>query len=451
MFQFNQKLTHRDKIAAARGLARKRLPYFSAALFTLMPRALPGMFKQVGAAMGVTPRGIMYYDPDVIENEWDLEDVEFGLLHEIGHLLRDHAKRCEEFGYDKELWNLAGDAGINDDLVAAGCKPLSTDMLPAKIEHPKTKKPMPNGLPEEAYYDALRQRPKQPKQGGGSGQGNGKGGSSRPGHGNCGGASGNPIAGLPDDGTHTTANKGRSQVEIDRVKKAVAGAIKEHVEQHGAGSVPGGWQVWSNQTLTPPQVRWQDKLRRAVRSGVARVRGQVNFHYERPSRRQWALGYGAGSPILPSMYAPVPRVGLFVDTSGSMGDEDLLIAMSEADGVLKAAGGEVLFGCCDANVHGIQKVADAKAACAQLKGGGGTNFCPVFDELEQMGRARAPHLIVFLTDGDGPAPALPPSNMHVIWVLVGRHARVPYTAGGKEITWGEQIVVRNPGGKSRAA
>jgi predicted metal-dependent peptidase len=442
MFTFDTKLSHRDKIAAARGLARKRMPYFSAALFTLMPRATPGMMKQVGAAMAVTPRGIMYYDPDVVENEWDLEDVEFGMLHEVGHFLRDHAKRCEEYGYDKGMWNEAGDAAINDDLIAAGCKPLSTDITPDKIIDPKTKKPMAVGLTEEAYYDAIRRRPKQPE----CGQGG-----NRPGGGKCGGVAGNPLDGLPDDGTYSQATKGRSEVEVERVKKAVANAIQDHVEKHGAGSVPGGWEVWSGQHLTPPTIRWQDKIRRAVRNGISKVRGQINFHYERPSRRQWGIGYGAGRPILPAMYAPTPRIGLFVDTSGSMGSEDLQIAMSEVDGVLKAAGGDMLFGCCDANVHGIEKVSDAKQACAKLKGGGGTNFIPVFDELAEMGRHQCPHLIIFLTDGDGPAPDIAPDGLHVIWVLVGKDARVPYTENGSEITWGEQIIVREPGGKSRAA
>jgi predicted metal-dependent peptidase len=446
---FDVKLSHRDKIAAARGLARKRLPYFSAALFTLMPRALPGMFQTVGAAMGVTPRGIMYYDPDVVENEWDLEDVEFGLLHEVGHFLRDHAKRCEEYGYDRGMWNEAGDAAINDDLVAAGCKPLSTDILPSKITDPKTKKPMVDGLTEEAYYDAIRQRPKQPND-----KGQGK---ARPGGGACGGVAGNPFDGLPDDGTASeTQGKGkqggRSQVEIERVKKAVAGAIKEHIEQHGVGSVPGGWSVWSDQQLSPPTIRWQDKLARATRNGIAKIRGMVNFHYERPSRRQWAVGYGRGRPILPAMYSPVPRVGVFVDTSGSMGQEDLAIAASETAGVLKTVGGSVLFGVCDAQVHGkIEEVPDIKAAIAKLTGGGGTNFVPVFEDLAAMGRARCPNLIVFLTDGGGPAPATPPPGIHVIWVLVGQHAMVPYTDNGKSITWGEQIFVPASGKTKRAA
>jgi len=454
MYTFDVKLTHRDKLAAARGLARKRMPYFSAALFALMPRPMDGMLQAVGAAMAVTSRGVMYYDPKVVEEEWDLEDIEFGLLHETGHMLRDHATRAEEYGYDPKLWNYAGDAAINDDLIAAGCKPLPSDITPDKIPHPKTGKPMKAGLTEEAYYDALRQqKSKQQKNGNGQPQtqGNPGGKTPRPGAGNCGGAAGNPIPGLPGDVLESQqGNDGRSAVDIDRVRKQVAGAIKEHVEKHGAGSVPGGWKVWGDSQLAPPQIRWQDKVRRAVRAGVAKVRGQVNFHYERPSRRQWALGYGVGRPILPSMYAPLPRIGVFVDTSGSMGHEDLSIAMAEVSGVLKASGGEVVFGACDASVHGIKKVRDIKAACAALQGGGGTNFCPVFDELEAMNRGTRPHVVIFLTDGDGPAPAHPPQGVHVIWVLVGRHARVPYTQGGKKIAWGDQIVVPTLGAAKAA-
>ena len=57
-FQFDLKLSHADKIACGRGLARKRMPYFQAALFALMPRPMTGMMATVGAALAVTPRGI---------------------------------------------------------------------------------------------------------------------------------------------------------------------------------------------------------------------------------------------------------------------------------------------------------------------------------------------------------------------------------------------------------
>ena len=144
------------------------------------------------------------------------------------------------------------------------------------------------------------------------------------------------------------------------------------------------------------------------------------------------------------MFAPKPRIGVFVDTSGSMGQDDIQIAMSEMSGVLKSSGAEVIFGVCDAQVHGkLDVVKDIREACSRLTGGGGTNFHPVFKALDELPRNRRPNLVVLFTDGDGPAPEHPPEGMHVILVLVGTHAVVPYTTGGKRITWGEQIFVRD--------
>src|SRR5690606_21933106 len=185
------------------------------------------------------------------------------------------------------------------------------------------------------------------------------------------------------------------------------------------------------------------KLRRALRRGVDRIKGSMDHHYGRPSRRQWALGgFKPGVPVLPSMYAHTVRIGVFVDTSGSMGQEDLRIAMSEVKGLMQGSDAEVIFGVCDAQVHGrIEKVRDIGQACARLSGGGGTDFVPVFEELMRMRPSHRPNLIVFLTDGDGPAPTRCPPGLSVIWVLVGRDAVVPYDQSHSRIKWGEQIFV----------
>lgn len=426
------KLNHRQKISAARGLATRRLPYFSSALFTLILKPLPGMFKMVGAAMGVNAKAVLYYDPDVVENDWDIEDIEFGLLHEVGHLLRDHASKCKKESYKAKQWNLAGDAAINDDLVEAGLKPLSTDMVPSNIKHPKTDLPMKTGLVEEAYYHAIRQMKEDPG-----------GGSPRPGSGNCGGISGNPMEGLPGDGEGEGEGEGRSNVEIERVRKDCAKEVQK-ASAKSRGSVPAGYMVWADQIIAPPKIRWQDKVQRTVRHGVSKVRGSVDYHYGQISRRQWGIGFGPGMPILPSMFAPMPRIACFVDTSGSMGDDDLAEAMAEVNGVVKASGAEVLLGCCDAEVHGnIEVVTNLKAACAKLEGGGGTDFNPVFREIERMPPASRPHIAIMMTDGGGPAPVVAPRGLIVIWVLIGHHAIVPYSGewGGPSITWGEQIFV----------
>jgi predicted metal-dependent peptidase len=435
------KLDHRQKLAAARHVALKLAPYYATALFSMVFVPVEGMLEKHGAAMGVTKTLICHYDPRVVTEEWTLDDLVFGLLHEVGHILRDHAQRCEENGYEHATWNLAGDAAINDDLVAMGLKPLKTDMLPAKIKD-DTGSPMRDGLTEEAYYDALTKQ-------GGDGDGDGDGDESqgqqpngkpgRPGSRGtpCGGCSGNKVS---DDLEGDDSTKGRSAVEVERVKKQVAREIKEHIKEHGAGSVPGGLSRWADAQLEPAKVAWQDKLRQAALHGVEKVRGMLDYTYQRPSRRQSAMGYGANTVLLPSMYAPKPRVMVAVDTSGSMGSADLVEAMSEVDGVIKEVGGEITIGICDAEMHGgLDKVRTVSEACDMLKGGGGTDFRPIFAAVEEASVNARPHIVIVATDGDGPAPELPPSNVTVIWLLVGSHAVTPYTSGRGRVEWGEKI------------
>jgi predicted metal-dependent peptidase len=73
-----------------------------------------------------------------------------------------------------------------------------------------------------------------------------------------------------------------------------------------------------------------------------------------------------------------------------------------------------------------------------LKGGGGTDFVPVFEAAAHM-RPR-PEVLVFCTDGMGPAPAEPPYPLRVIWLLVGPYKQRPYAYNGP-ITYGEFIEV----------
>ena len=71
-------------------------------------------------------------------------------------------------------------------------------------------------------------------------------------------------------------------------------------------------------------------LHAAVRRGLGWANGHTDYTYTRISRRQAA----AGPVILPALRRPVPRVGIVVDTSGSVDDGLLAQALGEIDGVL---------------------------------------------------------------------------------------------------------------------
>lgn len=400
-----------QKLAAGRMKAIDKRPYFASAVMALVPREMEGL-----GTFGVTKGWVLLYDPAQAE-EWTVDQIAEVLIHEVGHVLRDHHGRYAMFGLDPRLGNIAGDAEINDDLNAGalpGC-PVLPSSFGAK-----------DGLTMEEYYDYLRQHAQAvPQPGDGSGGGGADGGElgEEPGPGWCGSGAGRPLPGEPDDGAG-----GRSEADQQRVRQAVAADIKRAADKN-RGTVPGGWLVWADQQLAPPQVPWPAKLRRAVRRGVRWTSGSADYHYGRPSRRQSALGTGPGKPILPATRSPVPSVVVAVDTSGSMLGEALSAAMAEVAGVLAAVGVGAVIVACDAEVHAIGTARTWREVLPLLKGGGGTDFRPVFEALEA--RRPKPDLCVFLTDGFGPAPEVPPS-FRTIWVLID---------GRPPCDWGEQVSI----------
>jgi predicted metal-dependent peptidase len=126
-----------------------------------------------------------------------------------------------------------------------------------------------------------------------------------------------------------------------------------------------------------------------------------------------------------------------VDTSGSMGAEELGSALGETTGVLRACGGDITFLACDAQVHEAKQVSNPKELAKLLKGGGGTSFRPVFDYVSQRMKEK-PSLIIGITDGCGDVQAeCPVPGADVIWVLCGPYAQRPIFAG--KGSWGEFI------------
>jgi predicted metal-dependent peptidase len=72
---------------------------------------------------------------------------------------------------------------------------------------------------------------------------------------------------------------------------------------------------------------------------------------------------------------------------------------------------------CDAAVHSIHELqgdCDIYSLKPELKGGGGTNFIPAFEKVEELGIR--PDCLIFFTDGYGTFPTEPPPYP-VVWVM----------------------------------
>jgi predicted metal-dependent peptidase len=395
-----------DKLSAAFLHARKSRPYFATG-FALLVRRI-GEFPD--GTMAVTRGGILLVDPRFVEL-CEVPQLGEVLTHELLHILRDHAGRSDQVSsVDRRRWNVAADCEINPNLWRT--------LLPGAPCMPE-KYGLPNGLLAEEYYEKL---PTVEITGS-----------------VCAGACGSGSGGEKVDGEPNEEDSAaRSPSDLRRARQEVAAATVEHSRRR-PGSVPGSLLRWAEAVLSPPKVRWQDRLRKLVRVGVATARGKVDYTFVRPNRRTSCLvaaarSLGGAAVVLPALCGREPQIAVAVDTSGSMLEGDLRDAMSEVSGVLRASGTPAVFLACDSDLAGPPKqVRSAAEACRLLRGGGGTDFRPVFAEVERM--RRRPDLLVFCTDGCGPAPESPPAGTSVVWVLVGADAKVP-------APWGEHVFVR---------
>ena len=473
------QLTPKQKIAAARIVVQKKAPYFARALRSLIPYEAPGL-----GTFAVTEKGVLMYYPAKAA-EWEIDELAAVLIHELSHVIRSHAARAERMQVgpnQRLLWNIAADAEINDDLVDHGWNLPSDPVTPRKLE-------MRDGLTAEEYFRKLLkeaeaddkmyqhgqsgsetdeemsspggggQSPEQDDEqtddagGGGGGESDdeskadhSEGGSddkspmdqqiqpsnNRSGHkkpcSRCGSGAGYEAPAEPDIA-------GKSEAEMERMRNIVAQGIREAASR-SRGSVPGNWARWAEERLKPPEVPWQQKLGVLARRAVTYKAGVVDYKYDRPARRQSAFGFGAGKIILPRMRAPVPQVTIAIDTSGSMGTAELTAALREAKGILNATGASVEILAADTRVTDCKKIHRVEEARKMLKGGGGTDFRPVFRMLEKRTTGK-PDIVVYMTDGYGPAPHRAPKGMHVIWLLMGSYGFK------KPCNWGTAIEVKN--------
>ena len=377
-------MTDEAMLAARADLGMKK-PYFRTALWAMKLVPVKDLSKQ--PHMGGSPAGVdlywrMYYDPDVV-GKWPLEVREGLMVHELGHLLRHTGDRAKMYGIGKEealLWNVAADIPINETIDGDhGIRLPDKDegFTPARARLFG----LQDGLTTEEYYELLKSNAKTVEI-----------------RINC----GSGAHGVPQP--HEKEGKGRGKVEPHEARIIAQTTAEAIREQKSRGTVAAGWARWAEGYGTA-RVDWRKELASAIRRSAGDVRGLVDYTYSRPSRRQAAYG----KIIMPAMVKPDPRVSIVVDTSGSMGQDDLSMALGEVKGILAAIGNRTArYYSVDAEVHiakSIQSVSQVK-----FEGGGGTDMRVGIDRA--VSDKPRPDILVVITDGETPWPdSAPPVKL----------------------------------------
>jgi predicted metal-dependent peptidase len=371
-------------LAAARIWAAVRFPYLASGIFGAQVTAVPGL-----DSVAIDERWQLSADPELVAG-WSPAQFGSVLVHHVCHILRHHSERALAAAVTKDdsrQWLSAADAEINDDLVPAGLELPGNPVLPRHFGAD------PGRLAEE-YFALLKRR---------------EAGTDDEGLAawlDCGsGADGLPRA--------SDRPGGLDPWLADLLRRQVAEEVVRHAKQ--AGTVPAGLLRWARDVLAP-QVDWRRLLAAELRRAVADVAGAADYSYRRPSRRAAAVS----GVVLPALRRPVPELAVVCDTSGSMSEELLAMALAEVEGLLRALGmaRQLRVLACDAAAGPAQRVSSARQVT--LTGGGGTNMGAGLAAAYAL-RPR-PAVTVVLTDGYTPWPDAAPKGMRVVAGLLGDDA-----------------------------
>jgi predicted metal-dependent peptidase len=209
------------------------------------------------------------------------------------------------------------------------------------------------------------------------------------------------------------SNEERQTLEV-QWQQRLAGAAQQAMQ---AGKM-GGSMARLVDHLLQPRLPWRMLLARYM-TAMARD----DFSYMRPSRRE-------GDAILPSLKSSQIEIVVAIDTSGSIRENEMDEFLSEVSALKGQMRARVTLLACDSSLSEdapwVFEPWEEFRCPMQIKGGGGTDFRPVFEWLDQYGQH--PELVVYFTDAQGRFPQYEP-NYPVIWLVKGK----------ENVPWGQRI------------
>jgi predicted metal-dependent peptidase len=179
--------------------------------------------------------------------------------------------------------------------------------------------------------------------------------------------------------------------EREQLKQEMRQNIINAARQADAGSVPGEVQRMIKE-ITEPQMPWRELLQTMLTSTI-----KSDYSFMRPSRRGWHM-----DAIMPGMN-PGEEVDIVVaiDTSGSIGNDDLKIFLGEVQGIMDSFDGyKIKVFSFDTQAYNLQEFTSENLddiAAYEPQGGGGTDFDAICNFLKE--EDIQPERLVVFTDG----------------------------------------------------
>lgn len=342
-------------------------PFFAPGILKLQPME-SNEVKTIGTD-GVK----LVYNPGYIM-ERTPEEIGYLILHEWYHvMLLHHTRRGER---DHSKWNRAGDYEINNLL-----KDLPRVTMPKGVLYD----PKFDGMTIEAIYDRLEDDPESESREKSKGQ-----------------SAMGEVFDHPGDGNGLTEEQ-RQEAEQD-VRNSVFAGIGMAKEQ---GDLPNHLKRVIDD-LFEPKINWRAEL-----AAFVQFTAKDDYTYRKPNLRLSHTGF-----MFPSLHSEnIPALVFVGDTSGSISQKEIKEYSADLVSAFDSVPISGLYAIwCDSNIESVQVFERGDDIKLEPAGGGGTDFRPPFNYVEQEGIDTA--ALIYLTDGYcsrfAPEPDYP-----VLWCIYG--------------------------------
>lgn len=385
-----------------------------------------------------------YYNHDYID-ALDAEQTQFALSHEAMHCALSHYFRR---GHRvQHRWDLACDYAVNPLLIKDGMKPTPDAMFLREYE----------GMTAEEIYPCLEDednggerdlednreddnadgdREKNEDQSSGNDQQQEKQKEDR-----------EEGDGSDEDDNRQDPNQGDGDQQDSNSQNTEQGDSDETDESNDGAAAP---PPMSPQEMEALSVQWQQRMAAAAQQAIqaGKLEGDMarmvdyllqpklpwrmllaryltatardDYSYARPSTRR-------GDPaVYPSLRSHQVNIVVAIDTSGSINEDEIQEFISEIDAIKSQVRARITLLTCDSDLnYGCPwyfEAWDEFTYDVEIRGGGGTNFRPVFEWVDEQDRA--PDAVIYFTDAQGTFPVDEP-HYPVVWLVKGK-TEIPF-------------------------
>ena len=333
-----------------------------------------------------------YYNSQFIKS-LPLKQTEFLFGHEVLHAVYDHMGR--RGNRDPKIWNIADDYCVNADLLdqRVGERITVVPILFDSKYRGMSAEEVYDDLIENAEkinIDQLAQQILDEHMDGKEGDSEGEGDKDRDGKG----------------GRPKLTDEERKQIR-DEIKQAVLTAA----QAAGAGNIPNGVKRLIKD-LTAPVIGWKELLEQQIISTI-----KSDFTFARPSRKGWHH-----DAILPGMKpGETIDVCIGVDTSGSIGSEDIRAFLTEIKGIMDSYDEyRIHVWSFDTEVYNPQVFTSDNLEDImgyEPQGGGGTDFDANWRYMKDQGIE--PKKFIMFTDGYPFGSCGDELYCETVWIIKG--------------------------------